>query len=80
MGFITKEWTVDTAERVVMTFLVTFATAWLAAPTLDVDQAKALALGALVAVGTLLKTLITGVLTGTPSAVPSTTAIAATKT
>lgn len=76
MKFINKEWALDAAERVVLTFLITFATAWLAAPSLDLNQAKALGFSALVAAVTLAKTILAGILTGGGSAVPATSTAA----
>lgn len=74
---ITKEWLADAAERVILTFLITFATTWLAAPSLDIDQAKALVVAAAATAGTFAKTLIVGLLTGGGSVVPSTSTAAA---
>ena len=76
MKFINKEWALDAAERVALTFLVTFASVWLAAPSLDVDQTKAAAFAGLTAAVTLVKTIITGLLTGGGSVVPSTSTAA----
>jgi hypothetical protein len=75
---LSVEWFRDAAERVVLTFLIVFATTWVAAPSLDVDQAKAIVLAAFTAAVTLAKTLLAGLLTGGGSAVPS-TSTAATK-
>jgi uncharacterized membrane protein YgaE (UPF0421/DUF939 family) len=71
-----KEWLVDAAERVVMTFLATFVAAWLAVPTLDLETNKALAFAALTAAVTLAKTIVTGFLTGGASAAPATSVAA----
>lgn len=75
---LSAEWLRDAAERVALTFLTVLATTWLAAPSLDIEQAKAVILAAVTAAVTLAKTLLAGVLTGGGSVVPS-TSTAATK-
>lgn len=81
MQIPSAEWLKDAAERVVMTFLASFAVAWLASPTLNVEQNKAFALAALTAAVTLVKTLVAGIITGGASVAPSTsTAAVAAKT
>lgn len=72
MTFPSVDWMKDAAERVVMTGLVAFATAWLAGPSLDHDIVKSAVIAGVAAGLTLAKTLLTGFVNGTPSAVGAT--------